>query len=172
MVIYSQTGAESGESQNNSAGFWGIRDIWDDRRGKRGLKWGWIGVSHYPSYRECGYKLPDGVGASPLLFPFFIGRCGLVGLCKSIVTPATLFSGTKLPADLCQSSNELFFQDHLYDLSHQYLQTQARSPILGTAWCKDYGRSGRGFSTRRKGYRWSPIGTVARTTRYQREGSC
>ena len=44
--------------------------------------------------------------------------------------------------------------------------------IYGTAWCKDYGRSGRGFSTRRKGYRWSPIGTVARTTRYQREGSC
>jgi hypothetical protein len=42
MVIYSQTGAESGGSQNKCAGFWRISDIWADRKGKQGLKWGWI----------------------------------------------------------------------------------------------------------------------------------
>src|SRR5512137_26499 len=42
--------------------------------------------------------------------------------------------------------------------------------VYGTAWCKDYGRSGRGFSTRRKGNGRSTTWTVAWTTRYQREG--
>jgi hypothetical protein len=41
MPLTGQKGVKSGESQNNSAGFWGICDFWKGRRGKRGLKRGW-----------------------------------------------------------------------------------------------------------------------------------
>ena len=58
------------------------------------------------------------------------------------------------PWALSPTRNEITF----ISLNINSYRPKLGTRIYGTAWCKDYGRSGRGFSTRRKGYRWSPLG--------------